>query len=659
MSLRALSIRNILLLTVSALTLVIALLALKEVALQWQRLHDVHELKEAMQISDSLFAATDKFSIERDIASTLLRASDPDTIIALKLQLDQSRRQTDDTITMALYALRQYNFPELADLRNNLERGIRNLQDTRQRIDAAIKEPLLAREQGLDKQWADEGIALIQHTQDLWTSFVRHFTGIDPVVTQHLRFKHFLRIITTYNSRERALIGRLLAENIDATAEETSELLRGQGAVALSWRFNFILAEQSGLYPLIAPQYRDAQSHYQTVNDMVKGMFYIPGTRRGQVYPIGADLWIEISTQAAESLDTLKEVTLLKTRDYIEQLERRAQRIILLHIAVLIASLILCAYSFRIIMHWVIHPINEMIRALLDAREGKTPVIKTDMNRDDEIGQLAQVLSAFQENMEEIRRTSIMLQNYAYALERSNRELDDFAYIASHDLKEPLRGIHNHSRFLLEDNEGKLDEESVQKLNRLVFLTQRMERLVNDLLYFSRLGRQELAIQETDIRAVVKDIENTLEIFLSDNGVKITINTPIPVVTCDKTRITELLRNLITNAVKYNDKPHKRIEIGYLPRHPTPTGHMAAKVFFVRDNGKGIPPEFHEEIFRIFKRLQAGAEGVQEGTGVGLTFVKKIIERHGGRIWLESTVGQGTTFYFTLEGEGDDTAAEE
>jgi PAS domain S-box-containing protein len=245
------------------------------------------------------------------------------------------------------------------------------------------------------------------------------------------------------------------------------------------------------------------------------------------------------------------------------------------------------------------------------------------------------------------------LLDYTQALERSNKELDDFAYIASHDLKEPLRGIHNHSRFLLEDNAEKLDKESVDRLDRLVYLSQRMERLVNDLLYFSRLGRQELAIQPTDLGAVITDIEATLENFLEERKASITVAAKMPVIVCDRPRVTELFRNLITNAVKYNDKAEKTVEIGWLATHKTSDGHAMRNVLYVKDDGRGIAPEFHNEIFRIFKRLQGNKDG-EEGTGVGLTFVKKIVERHGGRIWLESAPGRGTTFYFTLEASHDE-----
>jgi light-regulated signal transduction histidine kinase (bacteriophytochrome) len=182
-----------------------------------------------------------------------------------------------------------------------------------------------------------------------------------------------------------------------------------------------------------------------------------------------------------------------------------------------------------------------------------------------------------------------------------------------------------------------------------------MEVLVNDLLYFSRLGRQELAIQPTELNAAIDDIALMMETTLKEENAIVAIAGPLPEIVCDKIRVTEVFRNLITNAVKYNDKEKKIIEIGCLSEKQA-SDRIEKQVFYVKDNGFGINEEFHEEIFRIFKRLNE-EDDEKKGTGVGLTFVRKIIERHGGRIWLESTPGEGTTFYFTLTPSVTDVAA--
>lgn len=246
------------------------------------------------------------------------------------------------------------------------------------------------------------------------------------------------------------------------------------------------------------------------------------------------------------------------------------------------------------------------------------------------------------------KETEREIERHIQALKRSNQELDDFAYIASHDLKEPLRGLAKNAMFLKEDFEGKLDEGVLKRIDRMTYLCEHMEKLVDDLLYFSRLGRQELAIQETDLNEVIRDIGAMMETALREKNARILVPEPLPTVVCDLPRITEVFRNLISNAVKYNKNAEKRVEIGCIGRDKIPAGNdNADRAFFVRDNGIGIPEQFYSDIFRIFKRLNEEDDSVK-GTGVGLTFVRKIIERHGGHIWLDSRVGSGTTFYFTV-----------
>lgn len=230
-------------------------------------------------------------------------------------------------------------------------------------------------------------------------------------------------------------------------------------------------------------------------------------------------------------------------------------------------------------------------------------------------------------------------------LERSNRELDAFAYIASHDLKEPLRGIHNYSTFLIEDYADSLHEDGVSKLQTLVRLTQRMEDLINSLLHFSRLGRVELVMRRTNLNELVESVIEVLKISLKEtSNVDIRICQRLPDVKCDRIQMSEVFSNLISNAIKYNDKANKSVEIGFLDQEAT---NQATITFYVRDNGIGIRQKHLDNVFRIFKRLHT-ANQYGGGTGAGLTIAKKIVERHGGKIWVESTYGEGSTFYFTL-----------
>jgi len=255
------------------------------------------------------------------------------------------------------------------------------------------------------------------------------------------------------------------------------------------------------------------------------------------------------------------------------------------------------------------------------------------------------------QELSERRRTERELEHRNADLVHINRELDDFAYIASHDLKEPLRGIHNYSRFLIEDYGPRFTEDGRAKLETLSRLSRRMETLIDSLLHYSRLGRADLALEGVDVQEVVGDVLERLAISLREQHVEVRIPRRLPVVRSDRVRLTEVFANLVTNSIKYNDKPQRWIEIGILETPRRDSGDAAREpTFYVRDNGIGIPDRHLETVFRIFKRLHA-RDQYGGGTGAGLTIVRKIIERHNGRVWIESTLGEGTSVFFTLKGE--------
>jgi two-component system sensor kinase FixL len=236
---------------------------------------------------------------------------------------------------------------------------------------------------------------------------------------------------------------------------------------------------------------------------------------------------------------------------------------------------------------------------------------------------------------------------------RSNQELDAFAYIASHDLKEPLRGIHNYASFLIDDYHDQLDDAGKDKLDTLKRLSQRLDGLLDSLLEISRLGRVEFLPKEVDLDAVLHDVVDSLQITLTERNVTLHIPSSLPRVRGDSVLLGEVLRNLITNAMKYNNKEERWIEVGSMldPRPPKDPRRLVPKAIaiYVKDNGIGIPEKHHEAVFRIFKRLH-GRDAYGGGTGVGLAITKKVIERHGGEIWIESVGGGGTTLFFTLPG---------
>lgn len=274
-------------------------------------------------------------------------------------------------------------------------------------------------------------------------------------------------------------------------------------------------------------------------------------------------------------------------------------------------------------------------------------------------GRVQERTAALCEARERLEEDAAQLRRLNEELEDSNRELDDFAYIASHDLKEPLRGINNYAAFLLEDYSDVVDEEGRKKLSTLVRLGERMDGLIDQLLHYSRVGRTELACGETDLQVLVEEVVDSLHISLEERGVEVRIPEPLPTIHCDPVRVAEVFRNLIGNALKYNDEDAPWIEIGWHASDGVSDAEKPTPVFTVRDNGIGIREKHLDSVFRLFRRLH-GRDKFGGGTGAGLTIVKKIVERHGGRIWVESVHGEGTTFSFELgahEGHGPGTPA--
>lgn len=225
-------------------------------------------------------------------------------------------------------------------------------------------------------------------------------------------------------------------------------------------------------------------------------------------------------------------------------------------------------------------------------------------------------------------------------IRKQNQELDEFAYVVSHDLKEPLAGIYFISNLITDEYFDKMDETGKTYISSLIDFSKRLGSLIDALLDLSRIGRITQPPEPVDIGEVMHDVRQNLSYRISSRDIRLVVQPDMPTVYGDKTRIEQVFFNLVGNALKFNDKPTVLVDVTAV----TEDNDMVH--FMVRDNGIGIEPEYFDKIFKIFERLNPREE--YEGTGAGLTIVKKIIEHHGGQIWLESDLGTGTTFHFTL-----------
>jgi PAS domain S-box-containing protein len=272
---------------------------------------------------------------------------------------------------------------------------------------------------------------------------------------------------------------------------------------------------------------------------------------------------------------------------------------------------------------------------LLEGRETWVNTIKTPVR--DANGEIVGVLGVFWD-ITQRKQAAEALKKAAADLERSNKELEQFAYVASHDLQEPLRMISSYTQLLARRYEGLLDDKARKYVNYTVDGAIRMQALINDLLAYSRVGTRGKPLETTDSHAVLGEAIRNLAATIEENRAIIT-NDDLPTVRADASQLMLVFQNLLSNAIKFRG--------GDLPRvHVSAQDRQCEWVFSVRDNGIGIEPQHAERVFVIFQRLHTREE--YPGTGIGLAVCKRIVERHGGKIWFESEPGNGTTFFFTI-----------
>jgi PAS domain S-box-containing protein len=768
-----LSIRATLLLIIGTLNLLIALLVGVGVYRSWINYREAMTLQRSSAVLNTIYRAERYLSLERGDSVPILYTSAA-TKKNLLDDLNANRIAADSSMKQLFAELAGDRDPAVAGALKKVRAEYARFQGTRSRLDMALLQPKRARDTELSDSVFDQSTDLIMAVKQLIDACSLPVYSINSIVTQQMNFKYFVWEITEYAGREYTMLGKLIVENKAPTPALQEKLLNWRGRIEHLWEIIHVLIESSSLKPKVGSYMEEAETHYFMTFDQIKDMFYSSGTPSlNKTYPISIELWLELASQAVDSLLALKDASLQVTQNYVDQLARNAERQIFLNVMLFLCAGGLSLYTWQVIALRVVNPINEMVTALYMATRGEPYRHPRLSYKNDEIGKLALVLDAFQENTRKIQRTSreleerknyldtvlstmidgivaidesgvIQLVNAAlektfgygqgelpgrnatilmpeatdvppaaylrpfmavrdekYAgrsrealgrrkdgqvfpiemlvtemksggvtyflgtlrditerkiaeeeherylkdLENSNRELDDFAYIASHDLKEPLRGLHNFSKFLLEDYADRLDDEGRNMLNTLASLTQQMESLLNALLHYSRLGRTELSIRETDLNQVVENVISMFSIKIKETNAAVRILKKLPTITCDHVRIAEVFQNLIGNALKYNDSKGIEVEIGYLDDHPA---HPGETVYFVRDNGIGIAEKNLDAIFKIFHRLHP-RNAYGGGTGSGLTIVKKIINQHNGVIWAESPgKDRGTTFFFTL-----------
>lgn len=347
--------------------------------------------------------------------------------------------------------------------------------------------------------------------------------------------------------------------------------------------------------------------------------------------PVPQRSWIAVAVIPHEEymagLRSLRDVTVLTT-------------VVVLGVSLLLASALTGA---------VTRPVSELVAAVHRVAQ-RDLSHRVTVPSDDEIGDLCR---SFNRMIEDLQRTTTSIDSLngeiaerlkaeqrqttlIEQMEAVNKELQQFAYVVAHDLRTPLRGIKTLAHWISVDCRDKLDDGNKESLDLLGRRVERMDGLIDGILQYSRVSRTEEEAADVDLKKLVPEV---IDMIAPPGHVRITVAPNLPVMACGKTRLAQVFQNLISNAVKYMDKPEGQIHVGC-----TAEGEFWR--FSVADNGPGIEEQHFETIFKLFQTLVPRDQ--RESTGIGLTITKKIVEQYGGRIWLESEVGKGSTFFFTL-----------
>lgn len=320
-------------------------------------------------------------------------------------------------------------------------------------------------------------------------------------------------------------------------------------------------------------------------------------------------------------------------------------------ILILGGSLVVAYFLSSGLQRRISEPILALVNAARTVSEAKDYSVRAPKMAEDELGTLTDAFNQMlaqireregelRENSEEIRRLNAELEDRVRRrtaeLAESNQELEAFTYSVSHDLRAPLRHIDGYAQVLQDEYILELPEQAKDYLRRIRRGTSNMGQLVDDLLHFARLGRQELRRQETALGPIVREVLADLKPELADRSVEFVVG-DLPAMQCDPSLLKQVFANLLANAVKYT-RPR--------PKGVVQIGQDTQGAIFVRDNGVGFNMKYADKLFGVFQRLHRVEEF--EGTGVGLAMVDRIIRKHGGRVWAEAELDKGATFYFTL-----------
>ncbi len=588
----------------------------------------------------NLLLRVEKFlSVERGLSMSVVYA--PQGVVeSLRSSLKDTRRDVDSMLEEAFDFLQENmnEHPGIETILQDVMAQHIKLQEARIDIDRELQKGLDERDKAISNAFFNISTEMIVVTYNLIDAYSSPYMASNPAVVRQMRFSYNVWSITEYVGREYAILGQLIVEKKPMTPEIQEQLFFWRGRIQYDWQLIHSAVLNSSWSSQVRPVLEEAKTHYFMAFEQIKGIFTIPESDTAEViYPISVEMWLELASQAVDSMYEMNDAALDVSHSYVASLKAQAQTGIAVSLAMFLFALFISYYSWRVITLRVIQPINSMVDTLYKATHGQPYNPPKIVNYDDEVGKLAVVLNVFQEN-------SKQLEKERDRAEAANIAKSEFLANMSHEIRTPINVVLGLSTIL--GKTSPLSERQAEFIKTLQLSAESLLMIINDLLDFSKIETKNFELEHVafsmesildDVIALmsVKAAEKNLEFRADFSGIRGREYTG------DPTRIKQILINLSGNAIKFTEKGSVVLKARASPAKKPDYEDICISVI---DTGIGIEPEKLDVIFEKFTQADSSISRKHGGTGLGLAIAKAFTEMMGGEIKVESIFGQGTTF---------------
>jgi signal transduction histidine kinase/CheY-like chemotaxis protein len=632
------SIRTTLFIIIVTLNVLIASQAGYGVYASWKNHRDAEQLKKVATSVGTLFRTEKYLSLERG-KSVAMVYTPADKSQALSKEFYEERALADKYLQKGLDVLENDNNPALIPLINQVKAHYLKLERVRQRVEQSYQ-TTKQYDRKLSNEYFDNSTVLISSIYQLIEAYTRPYLPVNPAITRQMRFSNIIWVISEYTGREYSILAKLVAESQALTPQLREDLSLWRGRAQYAWELAHGVTHSSPWAKEIEPLMEEAETHYFIVFDQVKDIFYEPLNRSSPVnYPISVDMWLELATQSVDSLYAVSDKALQINQEHVDKVKAEAERAIIFRLFVFACAIALSFYSWWVITKRVLYPVNSMVDTLDRATRGENYTMPHIVNKDDEIGKLANVLSVFQENS---RQLQIERDN----AQAANIAKSEFLANMSHEIRTPMNVILGLANIL---SRSELNAKQQEFIKTLRLSAESLLNIINDVLDFSKIETKNFEIEKIpfDLSELAAEVTATMAINAKEKGLE--FKTDIQGIdnkeyTGDPTRIRQVMINLCGNAVKFTEAGSVTLKVRSTVQKP---GIEQVEIAII-DTGIGIPADKIGSIFEKFTQADTSITRKFGGTGLGLAISKSFVDLMGGTIGVESIEHQGATFTVRL-----------